>query len=83
MMYMPGIRARAFLDPIFPNGCETAAVYGKSGMADPQKYCDQAKRLRLQAALANDTEVRQQMIDIAAQYERLAASIEARKKDPR
>jgi hypothetical protein len=50
-------------------------------MADSQKYRDQAKRLRLEARAVNDANLKNQMLDIAAQYERLAASLEARKKD--
>jgi hypothetical protein len=38
--------------------------------------------LRLKARTIKDPEVRSQMLDIAAQYERLAASLEARKKSP-
>jgi hypothetical protein len=52
-------------------------------MADPQKYREQAVRLRLEARAVNDSDLRNHMLEIAAQYERLAASIEARKKDPR
>jgi hypothetical protein len=51
-------------------------------MADPQKYREHATHLRFEAALINDPEIRLQMLDIAAQYERLAASVEARMKDP-
>jgi hypothetical protein len=46
----------------------------------PQKYRDDAARLGLQAASARDSDARRQMLDIAAQYERLAASLEARNK---
>ncbi|MDB5405414.1 MAG: hypothetical protein JWL84_326 [Rhodospirillales bacterium] len=50
-------------------------------MADPQKYRDEAKRLRLHAATVVDSEIQRQMISVATQYEQLAR-IEARKKDP-
>jgi hypothetical protein len=50
-------------------------------MADPQKYRDQAMRLRLQALAVNDADLKKQMMEIAAQYERLAASIDARKTE--
>jgi hypothetical protein len=36
--------------------------------------------LRIEASFANHPEVSLQMLDIAAQYEGLAASLEARKK---
>jgi hypothetical protein len=52
-------------------------------MADPQKYRDRAKRLRLEAESASSDEIRLQMFDIAAQYERLATSLEARTKTAR
>jgi hypothetical protein len=51
-------------------------------MANPQKYRREAKRLRLEAEMASSPDIRLQMLDIAAQYERLPASLEARKKDP-
>jgi hypothetical protein len=51
-------------------------------MATPQKYRDDAARLRLEAAVVKAPEIRRQMLDIAAQYERLAAAIEAREKSP-
>jgi hypothetical protein len=52
-------------------------------MADPQKYRLEAKRLRLAAETASSFEIKRQMLDIAAQYERLAVSLEAMRKDPR
>ena len=52
-------------------------------MADPQKYREHAVHLRIESSLVNDAEVRLQMLDIAAQYERLAASLEARTKAAR
>jgi hypothetical protein len=51
-------------------------------MADPQKYRENATHLRFEAALIDDHDIRLQMLDIATQYERLAASLEARLKDP-
>jgi hypothetical protein len=51
-------------------------------MATPEKYRERAARLRMEARAVNDLDLRNQMLDIAAQYERLAASIEGRKKDP-
>jgi hypothetical protein len=51
-------------------------------MPDPQKYRDQANRLRREARAVNDADLKMQMLDIAAQYERLAASLEAREQDP-
>jgi hypothetical protein len=50
-------------------------------MADPQKYREHATILRFEAALINDLDVKNQMLVIAGQYERLAASLEALKKD--
>jgi hypothetical protein len=50
-------------------------------IADPQKYRDQAKRMRLEAETASPPEIELQMLDIAAQSERVAASLEARTKD--
>jgi hypothetical protein len=50
-------------------------------MADPQKYREHATHLRIEAALVSDPDVKKQMLTIAGQYERLAASIEARRKD--
>jgi hypothetical protein len=52
-------------------------------MADPQKYRLEARRLRLDAEVVNDAEVKNQMLTIAGQYERLAVSLEARTKDSR
>jgi hypothetical protein len=52
-------------------------------MTDTEKYREEAKRLRLHAATVVDSDIQRQMISVAAQYEQLAASIEARKKDPR
>jgi hypothetical protein len=49
----------------------------------PQKYRDEAKRLRLEAAFVASPEVSRQMLDIAGQYDRLAASIELLRKYPR
>jgi hypothetical protein len=51
-------------------------------MADPQKYRSEAKRRRLEAETASSPEISLQMLDVAAQYERLAASLEARTTDP-
>jgi hypothetical protein len=61
---------------------ELDLMYPCSNMAEPQKYRDDAARLRRETGAVKDPEVRSQILDIAAQYERLAASIEARKKDP-
>jgi hypothetical protein len=52
-------------------------------MADPQKYREHAAHLRIEAALVNDPDVKNQMLTIAGQYERLATSLESRKKDSR
>jgi hypothetical protein len=49
----------------------------------PGKCREQATQMRIEAAPVQDAEVRQQMFDLADQYEQLAASIEARKEDPR
>jgi hypothetical protein len=54
-----------------------------SAAATPQKYREQATRLRREARAVNDADLKRQMLDIAAQYVRLAASLEARMKDPR
>src|ERR1700732_2938934 len=56
---------------------ELDLMYPCSNIADPQKYREHATHLRFEAALINDPEIRLQMLDIAAQYERLAASLEA------
>jgi hypothetical protein len=52
-------------------------------MADPQRYLDEAKRLRLEAEAASSFEMRRQLLDIADQYERLAKSVAAAKRGPR
>jgi hypothetical protein len=46
-----------------------------------RKYRDEARALRRDAEFLHDPELRLQFRDIAAQYERLAASIEAMRKD--
>jgi hypothetical protein len=51
--------------------------------AKPRKCREQATQMRIEAAPVQDAEVRQQMLDLADQYEQLAASIEATKEDPR
>jgi hypothetical protein len=51
-------------------------------MGDSQKYHDEAARLRSKAEVVNDRDLRKQLLDIAAQYDRLAQSIEDRAKDP-
>jgi hypothetical protein len=50
---------------------------------EPRKCREQATQMRIEAAPVQDAEVQQQMLDLADQYEQLAASIEARKEDPR
>jgi hypothetical protein len=52
-------------------------------MPDPQKYRAQATYLRIEAALVSDPDLKNQMLIIAGQYERLAGSLVARKKDLR
>jgi hypothetical protein len=52
-------------------------------MADPQKYREHAAALRIEAAIVNDPDVKNQMLVIAGQYERLANSLEARIKESR
>jgi hypothetical protein len=51
-------------------------------MADPQKYRDEAKRLRREAALVTSPVVQRQMLDIPDQYDQLAKSVEAARRDP-
>jgi hypothetical protein len=51
-------------------------------MADPETYRFEAKRLRMDAAAVHDPDVKNQMLVIAGQYERLATSLEAMAKDP-
>jgi hypothetical protein len=46
-------------------------------MDDPKKYREEAERLRSKAEKSIDPKLQQTMLDIAAQYERLAKSIEA------
>jgi hypothetical protein len=46
-------------------------------MANPQKYRDDAARLRRVAEKTESPVIKRQMLEIAAQYERLAASVEA------
>jgi hypothetical protein len=48
-------------------------------MADPQKYRDEAERLRKEAATV-DADVRETMLDIAKLYERLADTIERQRR---
>jgi hypothetical protein len=46
-------------------------------MADPKKYRDQAAKLRHDAEKVQSPVIKRQMLEIAAQYERLAKSVEA------
>jgi hypothetical protein len=46
-------------------------------MVDPKKYREEAERLRKKAEKSIDSRLQQTMLDIAAQYERLAKSVEA------
>jgi hypothetical protein len=48
-------------------------------MADPQKYREQAARIREEAAQVADAGRRQKLLDLAELYERLADQIEKRK----
>jgi hypothetical protein len=49
-------------------------------MADPQKYRDEATRLRRRAEYVLDHDVKRQMLEVAAQYERLADNVVALKR---
>jgi hypothetical protein len=49
-------------------------------MEGSQKYRDEAARLRLKADLVNDPEDRCQLLDIADQYDRLAATLDGTKQ---
>jgi hypothetical protein len=49
-------------------------------MADPQKYRDEATRLRRRAEYVLDHDAKRQMLEVAAQYERLADSVTAKAK---
>ena len=51
-------------------------------MADPQKYRDEAKRLRAEAELMPDFNTKRQILQIAKMYDRLADNIEKRPKSP-
>jgi hypothetical protein len=51
-------------------------------MADVQKYRLEAKRLRLEAESATSPTIRRQLLDIAAQYERLAVSLDGMNQPP-
>jgi hypothetical protein len=51
-------------------------------MADPQKYRLEAKRIRLEAETTSSPEIRRQLLDIAAQYERLAVSLDGMNQPP-
>jgi hypothetical protein len=44
-------------------------------MADPQKYRDEAERLRREAADTADVDARRTMLDIAKLYDRLAETL--------
>jgi hypothetical protein len=50
--------------------------------ATAQKYRDEAVRLRGQALLMKDLEVRRQVLEIADQYDALAADIDRRSDTP-
>jgi hypothetical protein len=49
-------------------------------MADPQKYRDEAKRIRADAEAVHDPDVKKQLLTIAGQYERVAVSLDAIKR---
>jgi hypothetical protein len=49
-------------------------------MADPQKYRDEAARLRRRAEYVLDHDAKRQMLEVAAQYERLADSVALKRK---
>ena len=44
-------------------------------MADPQKYRDEAARLRREAEDVKEDDVKLQMLDLAAQYEKMAEGV--------
>jgi hypothetical protein len=46
-------------------------------MANPNKYRDEAARLRRDAENVQSAVIKRQMLEIAAQYERLAESVES------
>jgi hypothetical protein len=50
-------------------------------MADPQKYRDDAERIRKEAFEISDLDIRCAMLDIADLNERLAATLETRPPD--
>jgi hypothetical protein len=50
--------------------------------ATAQKYRDEAVRLRGEASLMKDLEVRRQVLEIADQYDTLAADIDRRGNAP-
>jgi hypothetical protein len=62
---------------------ELDLMYPCSSMTDPKKYHGESRRLRRDARATNDSELARQMLEIAGHYERLAASLEAMKKDRR
>jgi hypothetical protein len=50
-------------------------------MADPQNYRLEAERIRREASVVNDPYLRRQLLDIAAQYDRLAVTMEGMARD--
>src|SRR5258708_416384 len=52
-------------------------------MADPNKYRDEAERLRREAAENDSHDVRGTMLDIAELYYRLAETLEKQRREPK
>jgi hypothetical protein len=51
-------------------------------MVDPQKYRDEAERLRKEAAESDHSAIRGTMLDIAELYHRLAEALERHRREP-
>jgi hypothetical protein len=52
-------------------------------MADPQKYRDEAERLRRDAMQSDHRETRSTMIEIADLYDRMAETLEKQRQGPK
>jgi len=48
-------------------------------MADPQKYRDDAARLRAEAPIIGEEDLKRQILEITRLYDRLAENIEKRR----
>jgi len=51
-------------------------------VADPQKYRDEAERLRREAEDSLDPDMRRTLLDIAGLYERMADALAKQHRDP-